>query len=313
MEFVKACLDAMVPENHPLMVINREISFAFVYTDLKKYYSQSREGHPPIDPEILFRIVFVAHLEGLSYREVVSRLQHDVLYRAFTGWWQSGHPHHSTLSKFLDRVGSKPIADTFNKIVSQAREKRIITDRLSSIDSTIVESHANKLRLWREGGSPDLEASWTKKRGKSYYGFKAHTACDVDSQMVTKLSNTPANQSDMTYLDPILEENAKATTADKGYSSKKNRALLREKKQEDCIIPKNNELIEIDRKKAKGRTQVERNYSVVKRCHRLGVTISWGQERFNIQSTFAFLAWNTKCWVRATLGKPWYILKEKCA
>lgn len=313
MEFVKACLSAMIPENHPLIVINREISFAFVYADFKKHYSQSDEGHPPIDPEILFRIVFLAHLEGLSYREVVSRLQHDVLYRTFTGWWEPGHPHHSTLSRFLDRVGAKPVADAFNKVVAQARKAEIITDRLSAIDSTIVESHANKYRLWTEGGSPDPEASWTKKRGKSYYGFKAHTACDVDSEMVTKLSNTPANQSDMTHFKPMVDEHTKATTADKGYSSGKNRRFLAKKKQEDCIIPKDNESIEIDREKAKERTQVERNYSVVKRCHRLDVTISWGQERFNIQSTFAFLAWNAKCWVKALFGLPSYRLKEKCA
>lgn len=313
MEFVKACLSALVPENHPVMVIRREISFDGVYPDFRQCYSQSGEGHPPFDPEILFRIVLLAHLESLSYREMVSRLQHDVLYRAFTGWWQPGHPHHSTLSRFLDRVGAEPIARAFNDVVAQARKAKIITDRLSAIDSTIVESHANQYRLWYEGGSPDPDARWTKKRGKSYYGFKAHTACDVDSQMTTRLSNTHANQSDMTYFEPVVDENALATTADKGYSSAKNREVLAGKKQQDCIIPKENEPIPIDREKAKGRTQVERNYSGVKASHRLKITISWGLERFDIQSHFAFLAWNAKCWVKALFGKPCHILKEKCA
>ena len=130
MEFVKACLSAMIPKKHPLMVIDREISFAFASADFKKYDSQSDEGHPPIDPEVPFRIVFVAHLEGLSYREVVGRLQHDVLYRAFTGWWEAGHPHHGTLSRFLERVGSEPVAQALNKVVVQARKGGIITDRL---------------------------------------------------------------------------------------------------------------------------------------------------------------------------------------
>jgi len=313
MDFVKACLPALVPENHPLMVIKREVSFTFVYEDLKKHYSGSEEGQPPIDPEILFRIVFLSHLENLSYRETVSRLQHDVLYREFTGWWEPGHPHHSTLSRFLTRVGPEPIATAFNAVVAQARNAGIITDRLSAIDSSIVESHANKYRLWFEGGSPDPDATWTKKRGKSFYGFKAHTACDVDSQMVTVLSNTGAHQSDMTHFEPVVDDHATATTADKGYSSKKNRALLAEKHQEDCIIPKDNEAIAIDREKAKGRTQVERDYSVTKRYHRLVQTISWGLERFNIQSHLAFLAWNAKCWVKSLFGMPCYILKEKCA
>lgn len=313
MEFVKMCLGLMLPQHHPLMVIQREISFEFVHAHLKKFYSSSEQGQPPIDPEIMFRIVFIAHFEGLSYRETVSRLEHDVLYRAFTDWWEPGHPHHSTLSRFLTRVGSKSISEIFNRVVAQAREAGIITDRLSAIDSTIVESHANRYRLWFEGSSPDPDAQWTQKRGKSYYGYKVHTACDVDSAMVTTLSTTPANQSDMTHFEPVLDSHAQATTADKGYSSRQNRQLLADNRQEDVIIPKNNEAVFIDRQKAKGRTQVERNFSVVKHCHRLAETLSWGQERFDIQSHLAFLAWNAKCWVKALFHKPCYVLKEKCA
>jgi transposase, IS5 family len=296
------------------MVILRVISMSFVYGLLKPYYSTSGDGHPPYDPEMLFRIVFIAHFENLSYREVVSRLEHDLLYRAFVGWWKPGHPHHSTLSRFLTRMGSKPIVEAFNTIVAMARKEGIITDRLSAIDSTIVESHANQYRLWYEGGRPDPDAKWTKKRGKSYYGFKAHTACDVDSKMATTLEGTPANQSDMTFLEPVVDPAAQASTADKGYSSKENRKLLNEKfDQEDIIIPKVNEAVDINFEKAKERTQVERMYSVVKRCHRLSDTISWGIDRFRIQASFAFMAWNAKCWVQSLFDKPCYQLKEKCA
>src|SRR5437016_2388957 len=83
-------------------------------------------------------------------------------------------------------------------------------------------------------------------------------------RMTTTLESTPANQSDMTFLEPVVDPNAEATTADKGYSSQKNRKLLETLEQEDVIIPKVTEKIEIDSEKAKGRTQVERTYSVVK-------------------------------------------------
>lgn len=314
MDFAQGLLKSLVNQNHPLLLIAENISFDFVHGLCISYYSNSGEGHPPYDPEMLFRIVFIAHFENLSYREVVSRLEHDLLYRTFVGWWKSSHPHHSTLSRFLDRVGSEPISAAFNEIVKQARQAGIVTDRLSAIDSTIVESHANKLRIWTEGGSPDPDAKWTKKRKKSYYGFKAHTACDVDSGMATTLEATPANQSDMTFFEPVIDPKAQATTADKGYSSKENRKLLNTKfDQEDVIIPKENEAVDIDYQKAKGRTQVERNYSVVKNCHRLSRTISWGLERFKIQAAFAFIAWNAKCWVKALTLRSCHQLKEQCA
>lgn len=314
MELFKSFLSVFIPKNHVLMIIYNQISFAFINEICQPYYSDSGEGRPPIEPEILFRICFLAFFENMSFREVVCRLEHDLLFRAFCNWWKPGHPHHSTLSYFLDRVGSETISDAFNRVVEQARAKGIITDRLSAIDSTIVESHANHYRLWFEGGSPDPDAKWTKKRGQSYYGFKAHTACDVDSQMTTTLEGTPANQSDMTYLEPVVDPNAEATTADKGYSSSKNRKLLTETlEQEDVIIPKDNENIHIDREKAKERTQVERDYSVVKKYHRLNVTISWGLDRFKIQAAFAFMAWNAKCWVQWFFKQPCYKLKAKCA
>jgi IS5 family transposase len=302
-----------VPENHPLVIIKQEIKFDFVNKICDKFYAQSGLGRKPYKPELMFKIIFLSHFSDKSYREIVCELQYNLLYRDFCDHWEEGTINHSSLSVFLDRVGPETIKDAFNRIVDQARKAGIITDRLSSVDSTIVESHANKYRLWVEGGSPDPDATWLKKGKETYYGFKSHTACDVDSDMVTKLDETPAHQSDMTHFEPVVEENAEATTADKGYSSSKNRDFLKEKGQEDAIIPKVNEKKTIDKQKAKDRTQVERNYSVVKNCHRLGKTISWGLDRFIIQSSFAFMAWNAKCWLKSIFKEPYYILMAKCA
>jgi transposase, IS5 family len=313
MNFYESVKGVFVPENHPLVIIKREINFDFINKICNKHYAQNGLGRPPYRPDLMFKIIFLSFFHGDSFRETVSRLQHDLLYRDFCDWWEQGVPDHSSLTKFLDRVGAETIKDAFNKVVAQSRQAKIITDRLSSIDSTIVESHVNTYRLWMEGGSPDPDAAWLTKGKEDYYGFKAHTACDVDTGIVTKLDATPANQSDMTYFEPIVDENAQATTADKGYSSKKNRNFLKEKGQEDAIIPKINEKITIDKQKAKGRTQVERNYSIVKNCHRLSKTISWDIHRFTIQAGFAFMAWNTKCWLKAIFKEPYYILMAKCA
>lgn len=305
--------ERFVPQNHPLVIIKNEINFDFINELCEQFYAQNGLGRPSYRPDFMFKIVFLSFFEKKSYRMIVCELQYNLLYRDFCDYWEQDVPNHSSLSVFLERVGSNTIAESFNKVVEQARIKGIITDRLSSVDSTIVESHTNKYRLWMEGGSPDPDAEWLTKGKKNYYGFKAHTACDVDTGIVTNLECTPANQSDMTFFEPVVNENAEATTADKGYSSGKNRDFLKSKGQEDAIIPKINEKIKIDKKKAKGRTQVERNYSVVKNYHKLNQTISWGLESFKIQACFAFLAWNAKCWLKAIFDKPYYILMAKCA
>lgn len=241
MNFYESIKETFIPQDHPLVIIKKEINFDFINKICNKFYAQNGLGRVPYRPDLMFKIIFLSFFQGESYRETVCRLQHDLLYRDFCDWWESEVPDHSSLSKFLDRVTSATIADAFNQVVQQAEEKGIITNRLSSIDSTIVESHANKYRLWVEGGSPDPDAQWLTKGNKNYYGFKAHTACDVDTGIVTNLECTPANQSDMTFLEPIVNEKAAATTADKGYSSAKNREFLESKGQEDAIIPKANE------------------------------------------------------------------------
>lgn len=313
MNFFESVKELFVPQDHPLMVIKREVNFDFINKVCNKFYAKNGLGRPSYRPDLMFKIIFLSFFDGKSYRMIVCELQYNLLYRDFCDWWEDGSPDHSSLTKFLDRVGPETIAEAFNKIVDQARTRKVITDKLSSVDSTVVESHANKYRLWMEGGSPDPDAEWLTKGKKNYYGFKAHTACDVDTGIVTNLECTPANQSDMTFFEPVVNENAEATTADKGYSSGTNRDFLKSKGQEDAIIPKINEKIKIDKKKAKGRTQVERNYSVVKNYHKLNQTISWGLESFKIQACFAFLAWNAKCWLKAIFDKPYYILMAKCA
>ena len=313
MSFFESVKGMFVPENHPLVIIKKEINFEFINEMCNKFYAQNGPGRPPYRPDMMFKIIFLSFFEKKSFRMIVCELQYNLLYRDFCDWWEERVPNHSSLTTFLDRVGSETIAKVFNRVVEQARKANIITDRLSSIDSTIVESHANKYRLWMEGSSPDPDAEWVTKRNKHYYGFKAHTACDIDTGIVTNLECTPANQSDMAFFEPVVNENAKATTADKGYSSGKNRDFLKIKGQEDVIIPKANEKIKIDKEKAKSRTQVERNYSIVKNYHRLDKTISWDNDRFTIQACFAFMAWNAKCWLKAIFKEPYYILMAKCA
>lgn len=313
MNFFESVKDRFVPENHPLVIIKKEIDFNFINEICNKFYTQNGPSRPPYRPDMMFKIIFLSFFEKKSFRMIVCELQYNLLYRDFCDWWKEQVPNHSSLTTFLDRVGSETIADAFNKVVEQSRKANIVTDRLSSIDSAIVESHANKYHLWVEGGSPDPDAEWFTKRNKHYYGFKAHTACDVNTGIVTNLECTPANQSDMTFFESVVNKNAGATTADKGYSSGKNRDFLKIKGQEDVIIPKVNEKIKIDKEKAKSRTQVERNYSIVKNYHRLDKTISWDNDRFTIQASFAFMAWNAKCWLKAIFKKPYYILMAKCA
>ncbi len=52
----------------------------------------------------------------------------------------------------------------------------------------------------------DLEARWTKKHGKSYFGYKAHVSADVRYKRVRKTAVTAAAVHDTKHFEDLLEK-----------------------------------------------------------------------------------------------------------
>src|SRR3954463_1772867 len=66
-------IEDQVPENHLLRLIDRHVNFEFIRAKLKESYSDA--GKPPIDPELLFRMLLVGYLYGVtSERKLVEEL-----------------------------------------------------------------------------------------------------------------------------------------------------------------------------------------------------------------------------------------------
>jgi transposase len=57
-------IEDQVPENHLLRLIDRYVSFDFVREKLRASYSET--GRPPIDPEVLLRILLLGYLYGIT-------------------------------------------------------------------------------------------------------------------------------------------------------------------------------------------------------------------------------------------------------
>jgi IS5 family transposase len=80
------------------------------------------------------------------------------------------------------------------------------------------------------GRSPqDPDADWTKKGGKYHFGYKAHVGIDQGSELVRKISMTPAHVHDGNMLEPALSGDEDWAFADKAYDSKKNSKILEDK------------------------------------------------------------------------------------
>ena len=139
-------LEDQVPATHLLGLIEKHISFAFVRQQLKDRYSEM--GRPSVDPELLFRILLIGYLYGItSERKLVEELRMHLAWRWFTGLgFDQEIPHHSTFSK--NRHGrfqeSKLFEELFEQIVRQCVEVGLVEGKHLSVDGSFVEANAAK-------------------------------------------------------------------------------------------------------------------------------------------------------------------------
>ncbi len=75
----------MVPETHLLRKIDRSINFSFINRLCAPLYSEN-VGHPAVEPEVLFRMLFVGYLSGIrSERHLEEEINYTFAYRSFCG------------------------------------------------------------------------------------------------------------------------------------------------------------------------------------------------------------------------------------
>jgi transposase len=150
-EFV--CIEELVPQDHLLRKINQYIDFSFISEKVKDYYCKDN-GRPPIDPVMLFKMMFIGYLYGIrSERQLEKEISGNVYYRWFLGLGLKDKvPDHSTISFNRHRrfQGTSIFQDIFDEIVELAMRHRMIGGRILFTDSTHLKANANKMKFTSE-------------------------------------------------------------------------------------------------------------------------------------------------------------------
>ena len=139
--------DILVPADHFLRKVDQAIDFRFIYRLCAPLYCEDN-GRPAIDPEILFRMLFVGYLYGIrSERRLEQELNVNMAYKWFCGLGiLEKAPDASTISvnrkrRFRDNDIPEQI---FNEILRQAVEKGLVGGQILYTDSTHIKANANK-------------------------------------------------------------------------------------------------------------------------------------------------------------------------
>ncbi|SMF66100.1 Transposase [Tistlia consotensis] len=139
-------LAARVRRDHPLRVV-REIANAALEAlggDFAALYSGL--GRPSIAPERLLRAMLLQAFYSIrSERQLMERLEHDLLFRWFVGLGvDEAVWGHSSFSKNRDRLLEGDIAARFlAAVLAQPRVRRLLSSEHFSVDGTLIEAWAS--------------------------------------------------------------------------------------------------------------------------------------------------------------------------
>ena len=259
---------------------------------------KSKAGAKPKDVVMMFKGLVIQNLYGLSDDQLEYQIQDRRSFYHFLGL--SAHqraPDAKTFWAFKNQLSQLNLIDVLfdqfsqqlNQAGYRARKGQIID--ASIIPAPIQRNSRSENEQIKQNGIPedwdknkrcqkDLQARWTQKNGKSYYGYKNHIAIDNDNKLIRHYSTSDASVHDSTIFDQLLDEHNsnKAIWADSAYRSHEKEASLKEQGYRSHIQRKGNKHKPLsdrekqgNRTRSKTRSRVEHIFGAQSNCRRKAI------------------------------------------
>ena len=210
--------------------LDAAIDWAAVETIVEEIYA-SREGGGLAYPLLTYvKLLLLQQWHGLSDEGLEAAVDDRLSFRRFAGIpLAEAVPDHSSIWRFREQLARRGLAErVLAEINRQLDARGLIIRRGTLIDATILEAAVRP-----PGGEAgevsgrDPQAGWTKKNGKSRFGYKAHAAMDEGSGLVRQAIMTPADVHDSVKADELVQGDEAAVYADKAYDDAARRTRLK--------------------------------------------------------------------------------------
>jgi IS5 family transposase len=202
---------------------------------------KSQAGRKPIDRLMLFKLLILQQLYNLSDEELEYQTHDRASFRRFLGLSPEAEvPDAKTLWLFRNRLTEAGVIEELLQQFEQVLQMAGYAAKGGQIiDATMIPvpiqpNSREENQPIKQGEVPaewekepdklaqkDVEARWTKKNGKSYYGYKNHLNVDVAYGFMRQHSVTDAAVHDSQEFDTVLDpDNADdGVWADRAYRS----------------------------------------------------------------------------------------------
>ena len=224
-------LEELVPADHPYRYFKQILNESFIQRCLSGVSSDlGREGYGITR---LFYGLLLQFMQDLSDRECERFLKENL-----SGKWLCGFglgeatPDHNAFYRTRKRIGTQRLSELFAQMREELARHGLMSEVFTFVDATHLIAKAN---LWQERDRAikakldklnnevlpkvafDKHAKiGCKGKNKYWYGYKQHSAVDMQSGLINKVAVTPANVTDAKGLKHICPTKG-AVYADKGY------------------------------------------------------------------------------------------------
>lgn len=292
-------LESLEKMGNPLEILKELLYFEQFRPILEPVFEnvnrKSNAGRKPIDPVLMFKVMFLQRLYGLGDHQIEYQIKDRASFRKFLDIVTvEDVPDEKTVWKYKEILSQDGTFDRlFTQFNASLDEKGLILNEGKIIDASFViaprqrnsrsENAAIKRgeggKLWQEepGDSErekkrkankrrhkDTDARWTKKRGETFFGYKNHPKVCRKTKLIHGYDTTAANVHDSQRCASLIDENDRHEDVwlDSGYVGQE--AELEEKRVNPIISdrpyrdhPLTEEQKQSNRTKSKVRCRIE--------------------------------------------------------
>ena len=210
---------------------------------------KSNAGRKPIDALVLFRMLVLQSLYNLSDEQIEYQLRDRLSFTRFRGLGiEDSIPDGTTLWLFREKLAKAGLIDKlFKRFCQYLEAKGYIARGGQMVDATIVpvprqRNSRDENELVKAGTTPenwkkrpsknqqkDKDARWTKKHGRSFFGYKNHVNADARHKLIRDYAVSDASEHDSQKLDDLLNKGNTSSDvyADSAYRSGETERKLR--------------------------------------------------------------------------------------
>lgn len=188
----------------------------------------------------MVRILVLKRLYNLSDEQMEYQLLDRMSYQRFCKLTDSASiPDRTTIWTFENRIGEAGVQAIFEGVEKQLLKAGFIARGGQIVDATLIPVPKQRLtsrekEALEQGTVPedwsqskqrqkDLEATWTKKHGKSHLGYKLSIGVDVKGgRFVRKHTTSTASTHDSQHFEAVVDRinTSKDIYADSAYTSR---------------------------------------------------------------------------------------------